>query len=79
MNGEQLVIRIGIESGSHVDDEDHVIEVSIVCFVGIEGYGIIWVLIIRVKSKRSAANEGIADHDEGEEDEIDQDILIGGG
>lgn len=56
LNGEELVIWVRIECSSRVDYEYHVIEASIVCLIGIEGYGIFWVLIIGVKFKRSAAD-----------------------
>ena len=77
LNGEDLVVRIRVVSSCDIDQEDHLLQVSIVRFVSIERVWIKRILISWVKGEGIASDKRIPDYDDRKEDEVDQHVLVG--
>ena len=76
LDSHQLVVRIGVVGGGHIGDEDHLVQGKIVTCVGIDGYRVGRVDIVRVQSKCSVANHSKATDHNREENHVDNNVYI---
>jgi hypothetical protein len=79
LDRQHLVVRIGIVGGSHVDVEDHLHQITVIRPERVDVHRKIRVFIVGVEFKRPVAQQSVEDYDGGKEDEIDEDVHIGGG